>query len=180
MINSVLPKNKFKTIFSLVSFVFCANFSNSQNLNIYYKDGNKTSFDLELVRKITFGKDIMQLTLKDSTFFDLSLNNISKYEYSNNSLGIRDLPKIMNLLDITLFPNPVSNELYFRLNMIKESEITLLICDLNGNEIKKLKIEKQPVGIFQNKINLSDLSTGTYLFRLICEDEVISKKVILN
>ncbi len=181
MINSIKSeKINFINYFSIVSFIFCSNLFYSQSLNIQYKDGNNISYNLELISKITFKKDTMKLYLKENTIYDVALNNISKYEYINKSLSIKDLTQALNSLEINLFPNPISNELYFQLNIIKESEMTVLICDLNGNEIKNRKIEKQPIGLFQNKINLSDLSTGTYLFRLICEDNVITKKIILN
>lgn len=173
-----MKKHIFKYLILIISFIFCFCLSFSQSLNIYKSDGKIYSFDIEKIQKITFEKEIMKLSLKDGNLYQFGINLINKYEYSSKFLKIEDLFDEMSVNDVNLFPNPFSDELNLRMNLLKESEINILIFDSNGFLIKKIKFERLPIGIGQNKLDLNDLSVGSYLIRLISDGKEISKRII--
>ncbi len=91
--------------------------------------------------------------------------DIGAYEYIEPSLGIDEWGnEIKSHHDITLFPNPVSNELHL-INLDLQSKIK--IVDISGRkyDVKAIpNLEQQSV-----KINLSHLKSGTYIVQVLSE-----------
>tara|TARA_A100001011_G_scaffold374269_1_gene434566 strand:+ start:6084 stop:8489 length:2406 start_codon:yes stop_codon:yes gene_type:complete len=91
--------------------------------------------------------------------------DIGAYEYIEPSLGIDEWGnEIKSHHDITLFPNPVSNELHL-INLDLQSKIK--IVDISGRkyDVKAIpNLEQQNV-----KINLSHLKSGTYIVQVLSE-----------
>ncbi len=74
---------------------------------------------------------------------------------------------------VTMYPNPVVENLYFTLKDadIKISSIT--ITDLTGKVVKTLNITRD-----QNSVNLSDLKSGVYMIELNSNKGTAVKKII--
>ena len=91
--------------------------------------------------------------------------DIGAYEYIEPSLSIDEWGNdIKSHHDITLFPNPVSNELHL-INLDLQSKIK--IVDISGRkyDVKAIpNLEQQSV-----KINLSHLKSGTYIVQVLSE-----------
>ena len=92
--------------------------------------------------------------------------DIGAYEYIEPSLGIDEWGnEIKSHHDITLFPNPVSNELHL-INLDLQSKIK--IVDISGRkfDVKAIpNLEQQSL-----KINLSHLKSGTYIVQVLSEE----------
>ena len=91
--------------------------------------------------------------------------DIGAYEYIEPSLSIDDWGNdIKSHHDITLFPNPVSNELHL-INLDLQSKIK--IVDISGQkyDVKAIpNLEQQSL-----KITLSHLKSGTYIVQVLSE-----------
>ena len=91
--------------------------------------------------------------------------DIGAYEYIEPSLSIDEWGNdIKSHHDITLFPNPVSNELHF-INLDLQSKIK--IVDISGRkyDVKAIpNLEQQSL-----KITLSHLKSGTYIVQVLSE-----------
>ena len=91
--------------------------------------------------------------------------DIGAYEYIEPSLSIDEWGNdIKSHHDITLFPNPVSNELYL-INLDLQSKIK--IVDISGRkyDVKTIpNLEQQSL-----KITLSHLQSGTYIVKVLSE-----------
>ena len=91
--------------------------------------------------------------------------DIGAYEYIEPSLGIDEWGnEIKSHHDITLFPNPVSNELHL-INLDLQSKIK--IVDISGRkyDVKAIpNLEQQSL-----KITLSHLKSGTYIVQVLSE-----------
>ena len=91
--------------------------------------------------------------------------DIGAYEYIEPSLSIDEWGNdIKSHHDITLFPNPVSNELYL-INLDLQSKIK--IVDISGRkyDVKTIpNLEQQSL-----KITLSHLQSGTYIVQVLSE-----------
>jgi len=71
---------------------------------------------------------------------------------------------------IILYPNPATNEIFIKSNFnIDYVEIT----DLNGREIKTLKIQN-------NKIDIQYLNSGIYFLKININGNFISEKIVKN
>ena len=91
--------------------------------------------------------------------------DIGAYEYIEPSLSIDEWGNEMKLHhDVTLFPNPVLNELHL-INLDLQSKIK--IVDITGRkfDVKAIQNQKQQ-GI---KVDLSHLKSGTYFIQILSE-----------
>lgn len=72
---------------------------------------------------------------------------------------------------ISIYPNPVKNTLSFS-NASDAIISTIEIVDLNGKSVKKVTADSS------NQINVSELSTGTYLMNITSDKGTATKKII--
>ena len=102
--------------------------------------------------------------------------DIGAYEYNDSSLSINDMVnEIDSHIDITLFPNPVSNDLHL-IHLDLQSEIR--IVDIVGREYDVKSIinsEQQSV-----KIDLSNLKTGTYIVQILSDKGIVKSFKIIK
>ena len=91
--------------------------------------------------------------------------DIGAYEYIEPSLSIDDQGnEIKSNHDITVFPNPVSNELHL-INLDLQSKIKII--DVAGRKYDVKAIQK--LGQDSIKIDLSHLKSGTYIIQILSE-----------
>jgi len=80
---------------------------------------------------------------------------------------------------LTVFPNPATNRLTLQLSAeeIQKHEIELL--DMNGKIVLVTRLFTQQ-GVNRKVLDISNLSPGIYLLRVISENEVITKKIAIR
>ena len=91
--------------------------------------------------------------------------DIGAYEYIETSLSIYDRGnEIKSNHDITLFPNPVSNELHL-INLDLQSKIKIIDVSGRKYDVKTIQnLEQDSI-----KIDLSHLKSGTYIIQILSE-----------
>ncbi len=57
--------------------------------------------------------------------------------------------------------------------------VRLVVYDLLGREVRVLVDEKKSPGSYVAKLNGSDLSSGVYFYRLVTENSIHTRKMIL-
>ena len=78
--------------------------------------------------------------------------------------------------DIVLFPNPANDFVELQLSNLNNSKnIVIDIYNISGEEVKKQICKSENV-----RINLDGLNDGIYLIKLITEDKVTVKKLIIQ
>jgi hypothetical protein len=171
-----MKKNRLKL--SVIILVFFKFGLYAQTININYTDGSHNTYNLLDIRKITFSNDSLNLKLWDGTLYSWNINNISYCKYDEVLLGIENLLNKVNEQQIVVFPNPFSNELQIKINLPYEDDLWIGIYDQQGEILLNKKICVQPSKDYQAAFNLSNLSAGNYVCRLIGQNCSISKKVI--
>ncbi|AUP77876.1 T9SS type A sorting domain-containing protein [Flavivirga eckloniae] len=74
--------------------------------------------------------------------------------------------------DLALFPNPTSGTITIGNNqLLKEAQVT--IYDLKGRALKKEALKNQPT-----VVDISDLSTGIYIFKIKTNDSEFVKRIV--
>jgi hypothetical protein len=129
-------------------FVNCASLGQVDSIQFIMKSSDNNSYGM-----------------KTPAFF--SIDNFT----TNYSVGINELTSISN---ISIYPNPTSDNIYINYSTSKENNITATIGDVTGEQIINLK--KQNI-IGQNTIKLetSTLESGIYFVEL--NDGTSSKKL---
>ncbi|MEJ6979200.1 T9SS type A sorting domain-containing protein [Pedobacter sp. P351] len=94
---------------------------------------------------------------------------------TKNSASSADLKVLSN---VKVYPNPVSDHLNLSYFVNKDSNVTIKIMDILGNEITTLLSQRLPAGEQINSFPISSsLNSGYYFIRLIVGNETIIKRI---
>ena len=82
------------------------------------------------------------------------------------------------LSDVKVFPNPIEDQLNLSFKVNKDTNVTIKIMDVLGNEITTLLSQKLMAGEQNSSFNVaSRLSSGFYFLRFVVGDEVVVKRI---
>ena len=82
-------------------------------------------------------------------------------------------------VSLNLFANPINSQLQVYLRSAKAGEMTIVLNDITGREIKMLASGNQSAGEHHLQYNLADLPKGMYLLKLTLGNDVLVRKIIL-
>jgi len=152
---------------------------------ITFENGQHT---ISATHVANFKEDVM-LILEDKTLgilhdlqskpyiFTANANNGAE----NNRFQLRILPNQRFNLDdwaeITIFPNPVQNDLQIKLLSKKEGNLQITIYDALGREVFADEIEKKR-DIIEGKFDISTFKQGIYIVELIQGENKMTKKIL--
>jgi hypothetical protein len=77
------------------------------------------------------------------------------------------------------YPNPFNPQTKIKFTLPQSGIITLVVYDISGREVVKLVNEKLSTGTYEYSFDGSGLSSGVYFYRLLAEDFVETRKMIL-
>ena len=104
-----------------------------------------------------------------------SQNNSASNAASSSKTNQPELKVVSN---VKVYPNPVAEQLNLTYNVNKDSNVTIKIMDVLGNEIATLLSQKMSAGEQTNSFNIdSKLHSGYYFIRLIVGTETIVKRI---
>ncbi|HEY0772212.1 MAG TPA: T9SS type A sorting domain-containing protein [Sphingobacteriaceae bacterium] len=80
--------------------------------------------------------------------------------------------------NLKVYPNPVGEQLNLSYIVTKDSNVTIKIMDVLGNEVTTLLSQRLPAGAQNNSFNISSkVNAGFYFVRLIVGSETIVKRI---
>ena len=91
----------------------------------------------------------------------------------NDNLIIKDFKLYQN------YPNPFNPSTKIRYQLPQESKVVIKIYNILGAEVFELLNEKKEAGIYEVEFSANNLSSGSYFYRIIADNFVQSKKMIL-
>ena len=77
------------------------------------------------------------------------------------------------------YPNPFNPSTKIKYSVPQSSNVLLKIYDVLGKEVATLIDEEKPAGNYEVEFNASNLSSGTYFYRLRSGNFVEMKKMVL-
>ena len=77
------------------------------------------------------------------------------------------------------YPNPFNPVTTIKYDLPNTSEVTLIIYDILGRKIKELVNTKQQAGRYEIQFNASNLASGVYIYQLVAEKYMQSRKMML-
>ncbi len=82
------------------------------------------------------------------------------------------------LTEVSIFPNPITDKLYLTYNVKKNTNVSVKIIDLLGNEVITLMSQRVDAGEQKNTFQISNrLSPGFYFIRMIAGTEPFIKRI---
>lgn len=108
--------------------------------------------------------------------------NILSFTNPDSTVGINkisnEVPQECKLYQN--FPNPFNPFTTIKYQIIKNSNVKLIVYDILGKEIEILVNEKQSPGIYETQFNGINLSSGVYFYKLSIDGKILdAKKFIL-
>ena len=97
-------------------------------------------------------------------------------ENMDQMVGIPNVQK--QLTHVEVYPNPVKNIVHFGFNKEIESNLSLQIFNINGQQIINKSLELNSVG--ETEIDMTAYQSGVYFYKIIGNDIISSGKIILN
>ena len=112
------------------------------------------------------------------TFTPRVFPNLAPYNPRNNgiSVGVRNQQNAVELMSI--YPNPTQNYLRFQYFMKAPDNLTVIVYDVLGNEIKSVDFGKQSSGLHQDGLPIMDLPAAEYIISFKSGANVVSRKFI--
>jgi hypothetical protein len=80
--------------------------------------------------------------------------------------------------EFNMYPNPSNGTFNLSFNSLLDDQINIEVLDLNGRKLKHFKYEGKST--FFESIDVSDMSSGVYIVRVIQQNTSISKKLIVR
>jgi len=105
------------------------------------------------------------------------IDNDGSYEYSQTVEVDIDVPKEFALMQN--YPNPFNPVTNINYTIPVDSKVMLVIYSISGEKVAELINETQSAGSYSIPFNASNLASGTYVYRLIANDFVQTKKMLL-
>ena len=147
--------------------------SESEWINLGFVEGNGNSSspkfylftDNSLVGRNKFQYRLKQIDT-DGTFI---YSSVIEIEVS----GPKDFVPEQN------YPNPFNPNTKIRYQLPKESKVEIKIYDILGSEVLTLVNDEKEAGTYEVELNAQNLSSGTYLYRIIAGEFFDMKKMIL-
>lgn len=117
-----------------------------------------------------------------------SVSDLSEYNNKLSELlqtrgkSIINSDKELLPIEYTLYqnyPNPFNPTTTIKYDLPFASEVSLCIYDILGRKVKELVNTRQPAGRYEVQFDATSLSSGVYIYQLIAEKYMSSKKMIL-
>ncbi|MEM6377043.1 MAG: S8 family serine peptidase [Bacteroidota bacterium] len=107
-------------------------------------------------------------------------NSITMATPLNNNNRVVESTTVGAPMDMTLFPNPVNNELNIKYQVPEtKNNIQLIIMDLNGRTVQQRTLAGD-IPSQQIQVDVSQLSNGFYFLHLISDENRMTKKFIVQ
>jgi hypothetical protein len=114
------------------------------------------------------------------TLFNVDANQILTVTQDCGELVSSATDEVINseLKDVSIYPNPTSNELFFNFNFDFPKVVIIELFDINGNQLQQsftgLTYKDQSV-----KMDVSGLSSGTYIYSIKSSGKMYSNSFIV-
>ncbi|PKL79641.1 MAG: hypothetical protein CVV25_07165 [Ignavibacteriae bacterium HGW-Ignavibacteriae-4] len=107
---------------------------------------------------------------------EIIINANSKCDYEL-VISINDVPKSLSIDNI--YPNPVVDQLSMQLSLDKDRPIRIDLVNELGIRYEVMN-EPMGEGVYDFRVDMSGIPTGSYILQIISEDQRLSKKVVIT
>ncbi len=117
--------------------------------------------------------------VKNSNDYSTKVDEILKKHFGGGAIETEEeaLPTEFTLYQN--FPNPFNPVTVIKYDLPDVSDVSLIIYDILGRKVKELVNTKQQAGRYEVQFNATNLASGVYIYQLIADKYINSKKMIL-
>jgi hypothetical protein len=170
---------KSKTIIYAKQGTLYRSFSVSDNNEIYgmsaLPPGN---YDI-IVNRVGYTSASANVTLSAGNNF--TINNLNFTLNPLDRVGVQNIGTTVskNFVLHQNYPNPFNPETKIRFEVVSSKNVSIQVFDVIGKEVATLVNKKFTPGVYEVNFDASKLSSGIYFYKLITDDFVDTKKMVL-
>lgn len=147
-------------------------------LYVKEKAGTQTAFDLSNIKKLTFPANQMSVTKTDGSVLTYGLRNVRYLSFISLQTDIMPIESLSSIY-LTLYPNPVVDQLQISYELAKSGDVQLRIVDLQG-KVLSFQILSGQNGTNHATISVGQLPVGLYIFLMQSETKLEIRKFYKN
>lgn len=138
-----------------------------------------TSFSLNFMYMTGETPDSAMITLSSSGLVPVagSYLYVDNLAFSGNVAGIKSNESLITTTNV--FPNPAKDNLTIEVGLQKKSALTFQLVDLTGKMVKEVNVDEIQ-GKYSSVINTINMTKGIYFLKVIANNAVETKKVIIE
>lgn len=102
---------------------------------------------------------------------------VDNLAFSGSITGINTIEN--NISDVSIFPNPATENFTIELNVKKGSPINFKLVDLTGKLIKEINAG-EVFGNYKTSISITDIAKGSYFLKISSDDGLEVKKIMIQ
>jgi hypothetical protein len=117
--------------------------------------------------------------VKSSANYNQRVDEILRKNFGS---GSKETQKDILPTEYTLYqnyPNPFNPVTTIKYDLPATSDVSLIIYDILGRKIKELVNTKQQAGKYEVQFDASNIASGVYIYQLVAEKYMQSRKMIL-
>jgi len=126
---------------------------------------------------------------KSYSFIDRNVST-GKYKYRLKQIDLDGSFEYSTIIEVVVgtpteylleqnFPNPFNPVTTIKYDLPTTSDVSLIIYDILGRKVNELVNTRQQAGRYEVQFDASNLTSGVYLYQLIAEKYMSSRKMIL-
>ncbi|HSY77858.1 MAG TPA: T9SS type A sorting domain-containing protein, partial [Bacteroidia bacterium] len=106
---------------------------------------------------------------------------VTTVSFSNITLPIGPLGinNITNSNSLVISPNPAKGQFNISYSLLKDEDVNITLVDELGQAVYTKQLLSQHTGTLRQSVNIQDLAQGIYSLRLITDEGIIVKKVVI-
>lgn len=115
------------------------------------------------------GANTLKVTVIDTTSLTRDVNHPTLHSYSviwNINFSPTGVMEVNPQMEYSIYPNPASNLINLKYNLLEASDIVISIMDAGGKTIIRKDFGRQVLGEYKSEIDISELSSGNYFLNI--------------
>lgn len=165
-----------KIVWLFIVIASCSLSASAQSIYFNFTNGTNGQYPLTDVQHIDFSSTDMQMHLTNGTLVSWNTTAIISYKYLPFVTALSEVPNIAIGMDVS--PNPSNGDVQIKYTLPVHQKLELAIYDLKGQLIEQREIGEQDLGSYTQQWHAT--KKGVYIIKLSTEQEIISKKIIIQ
>lgn len=151
----------------------CTSTLNAQNMYVRENNNTQTAYPIVGIEKITFSTGDVNIHQTAGNMVNYEMDSVRYIAFQVYTVGVSDFSEQNDR--ITLYPNPVENYFNIRLEADVAQSCVIEIFTIEGRLVYS---EKSELSNNTHRINVANLSQGTYLCKISNHKKVSTTKFI--
>jgi tetratricopeptide (TPR) repeat protein len=129
---------------------------------------------------------VKALNLKDDEWLariqvaeELIGTTVSQKKENGSNIANNDLNNSQEYTVLNNYPNPFNPSTVISFSIPNSRKVTLKVYDVLGREVAVLVNEEKPAGFYTVNFNGDNLASGIYIYSLITNEKIMTKKMLL-